>query len=52
MLQRGIKPESLPPDEDVQKVERHVKSEAKQVAKGEAAWGEGRVEEVLDHLSS
>ncbi len=31
MLQRGIKPEELPPGEDVKKVERRLKSEAKQL---------------------
>jgi DNA-damage-inducible protein D len=34
MLQRGIKPEQLPPGEDVKKVERRLKSEAKQVKQG------------------
>jgi DNA-damage-inducible protein D len=34
MLQRGIEPEDLPPGEDVKKVERRLKSEAKQVKQG------------------
>jgi DNA-damage-inducible protein D len=34
MLQRGIKPEELPPGEDVKKVERRLKSEEKQLKKG------------------
>jgi len=34
MLQRGIKPEELPPSEDVKKVERRMKSEVKQVKQG------------------
>lgn len=34
MLQRGIKPEELPPGEDVKKVERRLKSEEKQVKQG------------------
>jgi DNA-damage-inducible protein D len=34
MLQRGIKPEELPSGEDVKKVERRLKSEAKQVKQG------------------
>ncbi len=34
MLQRGIKPEELPPGEDVRKVERRLKSEEKQLKKG------------------
>ncbi|MCO5274159.1 MAG: hypothetical protein M9900_04485 [Flavobacteriales bacterium] len=43
MLQRGIKPESLPPGEDVKKVERRLKSEAKQVAKGAKRLGGRKV---------
>lgn len=34
MLQRGIKPEELPPGEDVKKVERRLKGEEKQLKKG------------------
>jgi DNA-damage-inducible protein D len=34
MLARGIKPEELPPGEDVKKVERRLKTEAKQVKQG------------------
>lgn len=30
---RGIKPENLPPEEDIKKVERRVKSEEKRFAK-------------------
>jgi DNA-damage-inducible protein D len=33
MLQRGIKPEELPPGEDVKKVERRLKSEVKHLGK-------------------
>jgi len=32
-LQRGIKPEELPPEEDIKKLERRVKSEIKKLAK-------------------
>jgi DNA-damage-inducible protein D len=31
--ERGIKPENLPPDEDIKKIERRVKSEEKKLAK-------------------
>ena len=31
--QRGIKPENLPPSEDIRKLERHVKSQEKKLAK-------------------
>lgn len=34
MLQLGIKPEKLPPGEDVKKVERRLKSGVKQVKRG------------------
>ena len=34
MLQRGIKPEALPPGEDVKKVERRLKTEEKHLKKG------------------
>ena len=34
MLQRGIKPEELPPGEDVKKIERRLKSDVKQVKQG------------------
>jgi DNA-damage-inducible protein D len=30
LLERGIRPESLPPEEDVKKVERRLQSEDKQ----------------------
>lgn len=33
LLQRGIVPEQLPPDEDVKKVERRIKSEEKSLTK-------------------
>lgn len=39
MLQRGIGPEQLPPGEDVKKVERRLKSDAKQVTKGTKPLG-------------
>ncbi len=39
MLQRGIKPEELPPGEDVKKVERRLKSEEKQLKKGSKRIG-------------
>ena len=32
--QRGIIPENLPPDEDIKKLERSVKSDEKKLAKG------------------
>lgn len=31
--QRGIKPEKLPPEEDIKKLERRVKSEEKKIEK-------------------
>lgn len=34
LAQRGIKPETLPPAEDIKKLERRVKSEEKKLAKG------------------
>jgi DNA-damage-inducible protein D len=33
LLQRGIKPEDLPPEEDIKKLERRVKSESKKLGK-------------------
>lgn len=33
LLQRGIVPEQLPPDEDVKKVERRIESEEKSLTK-------------------
>ncbi len=33
LLQRGIKPEELPPEEDIKKLERRVKSEFKKLGK-------------------
>ncbi len=33
LLQRGIKPEELPPEEDIKKLERRVKSENKEIGK-------------------
>ncbi len=33
LLQRGIVPEQLPPDEDVKKVERRIKLEEKSLTK-------------------
>jgi DNA-damage-inducible protein D len=32
-LERGIKPEELPPEEDIKKLERRVKSEEKRLGK-------------------
>lgn len=34
LLQRGVKPESLPPAEDIKKLERRLESDEKKVAKG------------------
>ena len=34
LLQRGVKPESLPPAEDVKKLERRLESDEKKVSKG------------------
>jgi DNA-damage-inducible protein D len=31
LLQRGIKPEELPPEEDIKKLERRIKSESKKI---------------------
>ncbi|NOZ46634.1 MAG: hypothetical protein GXO79_07600 [Chlorobi bacterium] len=33
LIQRGIKPEKLPPEEDIKKLERRVKSESKKLGK-------------------
>jgi len=33
LISRGIKPETLPPEEDIKKLERRVKSEEKKLAK-------------------
>ena len=34
LIERGIEPENLPPDEDIKKVERRVKASEKKLAKG------------------
>ena len=34
LLQRGIRPESLPAEEDIKKIERRIASEGKSVVKG------------------
>lgn len=34
LIERGIEPENLPPDEDIKKIERRVKAEEKKLAKG------------------
>ena len=34
LVERGIEPENLPPDEDIKKIERRVKAEEKKLAKG------------------
>ena len=34
LLGRGIRPEDLPPEEDIKKLERRLKSEEKKLAKG------------------
>ena len=34
LLQRGVKPEALPPSEDVKKLERRLESDEKKAAKG------------------
>jgi len=39
--QRGIKPEKLPPAEDIKKLERRVKSEEKKIAKKSGAFLQG-----------
>ena len=36
LLERGIRPESLPPEEDVEKVERRLQSDDKKILKHEA----------------
>ena len=33
LLERGIKPEELPPEEDIKKLERRVSSEPKKIRK-------------------
>ena len=42
--QRGIKPENLPPAEDIKKLERRVKSEEKKIAKGSGIFLENQSE--------
>lgn len=44
LVKRGIKPEALPPEEDLQKLERRVKSQKKYIAKnsGRISLEEGR----------
>jgi DNA-damage-inducible protein D len=45
LLQRGIRPESLPPAEDVRKVERRLVSEEKESLKNpDSLAGEGEAE--------
>ncbi len=45
LLQRGIRPESLPPAEDVKKVERRLASEDKKSLKNpDSLAGEGETE--------
>lgn len=34
LLQRGVKPEALPPSEDVKKLERRLESDEKKASKG------------------
>ena len=34
LLQRGVRPEALPPAEDIKKLERHLDSDDKKVSKG------------------
>jgi DNA-damage-inducible protein D len=43
--QRGIKPENLPPAEDIRKLERRVKSEEKKIAKKSGAFLESKDEQ-------
>jgi len=40
LLDRGIVPEDLPPEEDLKKLERRVKSEAKKLGKGSKSLNE------------
>ncbi len=40
--ERGIKPEKLPPAEDIKKLERRVKSEEKKIAKKSGVFPEGK----------
>ena len=40
--QRGIKPEKLPPSEDIKKLERRVRSEEKKMAKKSGAFLENK----------
>lgn len=42
---RGIKPEKLPPAEDIKKLERRVKSEEKKIAKKSGVFPEGKGEQ-------
>ena len=34
LVQRGIRPENLPPEDDIKKLERRLKSDEKKLAKG------------------
>ena len=38
LIDRGIHPENLPPEEDIKKVERRLKSEEKKTIKGQAGF--------------
>lgn len=40
LLQRGVKPEELPPEEDIKKLERRLKAQEKKMPKGLKGWKE------------
>ena len=46
--QRGIKPENLPPSEDIKKLERRVKSQEKKIAAQAGKLPEGFMEDEQD----
>lgn len=46
--QRGIKPESLPPSEDIKKLERRVKSQEKKIAEQAGKLSEVHGDEPVD----
>jgi DNA-damage-inducible protein D len=46
--QRGIKPESLPPSEDIKKLERRVKSQEKKIAEQAGKLSEVHGDESVD----
>lgn len=40
LLQRGVKPEELPPEEDIKKLQRRLKAQEKKMPNGLKGWKE------------